>query len=157
MSAIRSLLLPLALVFAAIAVFELGARYGATNMRGYAIASEMQFPLRIYAQGRSTMDLNSKATFELIIDNAIAAGAVHRQIWYLSKEARAELDKVLAYALSLRGNAVIERFENTEASEDLPNLNREKLAEVKEAVREAKVDLIDNAQIEDVQIDEAQK
>ena len=60
MEKIKSLLLPLALVFGAIAVFEFGARYGATNMRAYAIASELQFPLRIYAQAQSNMDAGSE-------------------------------------------------------------------------------------------------
>jgi menaquinone-dependent protoporphyrinogen IX oxidase len=145
MEKIKALLLPLALVFAAIAVFEFGTRYGATNMRAYAIASEMQFPLQIYTQGRSTMDPNSRAFFEMIIDNSIAAGALHRQVWYLDKEAREQLEKVMAYALSVRGDAVLARFEQAEASEDLPNLNRDKLAEVKQAVQEAKVELVDRA------------
>ena len=43
MEKIKSLLLPLALVFSAIAVFDPGARYGATNMQAFAIASELQF------------------------------------------------------------------------------------------------------------------
>jgi hypothetical protein len=53
MEKIKSLLLPLALIFSAIAVFEFGARYGATNMQAYAIASELQFPLNIYAQNEA--------------------------------------------------------------------------------------------------------
>ena len=35
MDKIKNLLLPLALIFGAIAVFETGARYGATNMRAH--------------------------------------------------------------------------------------------------------------------------
>lgn len=145
MEKIKSLLLPFALVFAAIAVFEFGARYGATNMRAYAIASELQFPLRIYAQAESNMDKDSKETFAMLIDNGIAAGAIHRQIWYLDKEARAALDKVLTYALSVRGDAVAERFTAMEVSQEIPNLNKAKLSEIRAAVMEAKIELIDNA------------
>lgn len=145
MDKIKSLLIPLALVFAAIAVFEFGARYGATNMRAYAIASELQFPLRIYAQGQSTMDEVSSEGFALLIDNGIAAGAMHRKVWYLDKEARAALDKVLAYALSVRGDATAERFAKMETSENVPALNKAKLSEIREAVIQARTKLIDNA------------
>lgn len=145
MDKIRSLLLPIALVFAAIAVFEFGARYGATNMRAHAIASELQFPLRIYEQAGSNMDDGSRATFTMLIDNGIAAGAMHRQIWYLDGKASAALDQVLAYALSLRGDAVVERFASLEAGDAIPGLNKGKLKQIQEAVNEAKVDLIDNA------------
>lgn len=145
MEKIKALLLPLALVFAAIAVFEFGARYGATNMRAYAIASELQFPLNIYAQAESSMDEGSKETFALLIDNGIAAGSLHRQVWYLDKEASAALDKVLAYALSIRGDAVAERFASMEASEELPALNKAKLSEIRQAVIDAKTELVDNA------------
>lgn len=145
MDKIKSLLLPLALVFGAIAVFEFGARYGATNMRAYAIASELQFPLRIYAQAQSSMDEGSQQTFALLIDNGIAAGSMHRQVWYLDKKARAALDKVLTHALSVRGDAVAGRFASMQASEDMPALNKAKLSEIHAAVLEAKADLIDNA------------
>ena len=64
MEKIKSLLLPLALIFSAIAVFEFGARYGATNMQAYAIAGELQFPLNIYAQNEADMDNRSKEYFE---------------------------------------------------------------------------------------------
>jgi hypothetical protein len=145
MDKIKSLLLPLALVFAAIAVFEFGARYGATNMRAYAIASELQFPLNIYAQARSNMDANSKEMFALFIDTRIGTGALHRQIWYLDNEAQAALDKVLTYALSVRGDAVAERFATISESQDMPALSQTKLSEIRAAVIEAKIELIDNA------------
>jgi hypothetical protein len=145
MEKIKSLLLPLALVFAAIAVFEFGARYGATNMRAYAIASELQFPLSIYIQAEANMDNSSKENFARIIDNGIASGAMHRQIWYLGQDAQAALDSLLSYALKVRGDAVAERFASMEASEDMPALNETKLTEIREALAEAKVDLIDNA------------
>lgn len=145
MEKIKSLLLPLALVFAAIAVFEFGARYGATNMRAYAIASELQFPLSIYVQAEANMDKSSKEHFTMIIDNGIAAGAMHRQIWHLGQDAQAALDSLLSYALKVRGDAVAERFASMEASEDMPALTEIKLTEIREALAEAKSDLIDNA------------
>lgn len=145
MEKIKSLLLPLALVFAAIAVFEFGSRYGATNMRAYAIASELQFPLNIYVQAEANMDAGSKETFGMLIDNGIAAGAMHRQVWYLASDAQAALDKTLARALSIRGAAVDERFATMEAREDLPVFNKSKLVEIREAIAEAKVDLVDHA------------
>ena len=145
MEKIKSLLLPLALIFSAIAVFEFGARYGATNMQAYAIASELQFPLNIYAQNEANMDNSSKEYFAMMIDKGIAAGAVHRQIWYLDRDATAALDSLLSYALKVRGDAVTERYALMETNEDIPALNQAKLVEIREALDEAIVDLIDNA------------
>ena len=145
MEKIKSLLLPLALVFSAIAVFEFGARYGATNMQAYAIASELQFPLSIYTQNEANMDKGSKEYFSMMIDKGIAAGAMHRKIWHLSRDAQAALDSLLSYALKVRGDAVTERFASMEANEDVPALRETKLAKIREALSEAKVDLIDNA------------
>jgi hypothetical protein len=145
MEKIKSLLLPLALVFAAIAVFEFGARYGATNMRAYAIASELQFPLSIYVEAEANMDKSSKENFSMIIDNGIIAGAMHRQIWYLNRDAQAALDSLLRTALKVRGDAVAERLASMEASEDMPALNETKLTEIREALAEAKAGLVDNA------------
>ena len=145
MEKIKSLLLPLALVFSAIAVFEFGARYGATNMQAFAIASELQFPLNIFAENKANMDNSSKDYFTMMIDKGIAAGAVHRQIWHLDRDAQAVLDSLLSYALKVRGDAVTERFASMEASEDIPALNQAKLVEIREALAEARVDLIDKA------------
>jgi hypothetical protein len=145
MEKIKSLLLPLALVFAAIAVFEFGARHGATNMKAYAIASELQFPLTIYVQAEANMDDNSRRHFAMIIDKGIAAGAMHRQIWHLAQDAQDALDSLLSYALKVRGDAVTERFASMEASKDIPALNETKLAKIREALAEAKSDLIDQA------------
>ncbi|MGZ0707406.1 hypothetical protein ACWPKO_03600 [Coraliomargarita sp. W4R53] len=146
MEKLKSLLLPLALVFATLAVFEFGARYGATNMRAYAIASELQLPLAIYAQTDSNMDIGSKERFAALIDNGIAMGAMHREVWYLDKDARAALDKALTHAFSVRGDAAAERFASIEASDKLPELNKTKLSEIREAIVTAKVELVDNAQ-----------
>ena len=145
MEKIKSLLLPLALLFAAIAVFEFGTRYGATNMRAYAIASELQFPLSIYAQDEANIDNRAKENFAMIIDHGIAAGAMHRRIWYLDRDAQAALDSILSYALKVRGDAVAERFASMEANESIPTLNETKLTDIREALAEAKSDLIDNA------------
>ena len=145
MEKIKPLLMPLALVFSAIAVFEFGARYGATNMQAYAIASELQFPLSIYTQSEANMDNASKEYFAMMIDKGIAAGAMHRKIWHLSRDAQAALDSLLSYALKVRGDAVTERFASMEANEDIPALSETKLAKIREALSEAKVDLIDNA------------
>ena len=70
---------------------------------------------------------------------------MHRQIWHLNRDAKAVLDSLLSYALKVRGDAVTERFASMEASEDMPALNQAKLAKIREALAEAKVDLIDNA------------
>ena len=145
MDKIKSLLLPLALIFAAIAVFEFGSRYGATNMRAYTIASELQFPLTIYAQAEANMDKRSKELFAMRIDQSIAAGAMHRQIWHLDRDALAALDRVLHYALKVRGDAVAERFATMEANEDFVELSASQLGEIREALAEAKVALIDKA------------
>lgn len=145
MEKIKSLLLPFALVFAAIAVFEFGARYGATNMRAYAIASELQFPLGIYVQAQSNLDAATKEAFSLPIDNGIAAGVLHRELWYLDKDAKAALDKALAYALSIRGDAAAERFAKMEASEDAKGLSAARIKEIQELIESAKIELVDNA------------
>jgi hypothetical protein len=70
---------------------------------------------------------------------------MHRQIWYLDRDAQTALDSLLSYALKVRGDAVAERFASMEASEDMPALTKTKLTEIREALAEAKVDLIDNA------------
>ncbi len=145
MDKIKSLLLPLALVFAAIAVFETGARYGATNMRAHAIAGELVFPLTVYVQGQGNMNQESLDNIAAVIDNGIAAGSMHRRLWYLDKDAKAALDKVLAYAFSVRGEGVAARLTAAIDAEDTSEATKARLTEVKAAVNEAKVELIDNA------------
>lgn len=146
MKKIQGILLPLALVFGAIAIFETGARYGATNMRALAIASELQLPLGIYVSGHTTMDDESRAQWVAVIDNGIAAGAIHRQLWYLGKESQAQLDKILRFALSMRGDGATKRFEAIANSEPLPEgVNLVKLDEIRRAIDIAQVELIDNA------------
>ncbi len=145
MNKLKSLLLPLALIFAGIAVFESGAHYGATNMRAYAIARELQLPLAIYVQGQSSMDDASREPLAMLIDNGIAAGSIHRTVWYLNKDAKAALDEVLAYALTVRGNGLNARLDSDKASQDFPQANKARLEEIRKAVHDAQVELIDNA------------
>ncbi|MDP4610438.1 MAG: hypothetical protein NWT02_04570 [Opitutales bacterium] len=145
MDKIKSLLLPLALVFAAIAVFETGARYGASNMRAHAIAGELVFPLTVYVQGKDSMNAESRANIAAVIDNGIAAGSMHRQLWYLQKDSKDALDKVLAYAFSVRGDGVLERLTQAQAEEGINSDKKARLAEVTEAIKQAKADLADSA------------
>ena len=146
MEKIKSLLLPLALVFAAIAVFETGARYGSTNMRAYAIAEQLQISLQIAARGEAIENTPLRGTYAMLIDNEIASGAMQRRFWYLDKMAKTALDKSLTYALSARGpENVIRHFEAMKDSQEDSKLNPARLAEVIAAIREAKVELIDHA------------
>jgi hypothetical protein len=140
---LKNLLLPLALIFGAIAVFETGARYGASNMRAHAIASELQLPLSIYISGQSTMDAGAKAQWAAIIDHGIAAGAIHRQLWHLNEQAKGQLDKALTIALSARGDETARRYELIANSDEKPSDMT--LNEIQSAINRAKVELIDNA------------
>jgi hypothetical protein len=145
MDKIKSLLLPLALIFGAIAVFETGARYGATNMRAHALASELQLPLGIYITGQSSMDEKNVAQWTSIIDNSIAASCVHRQIWHLNKASKAQLEKALTFALSVRGDGTAKYFEAIANSDQANGIGEVKLTEIRNAIDNAKVELIDNA------------
>ena len=140
---LKNLLLPLALIFGVIAVFETGARYGASNMRAHAIASELQLPLSIYISGQSTMDAGAKAQWAAIIDHGIAAGAIHRQLWHLNEQAKGQLDKALTIALSARGDGTATRYELIANSDEKPSDMT--LNEIQSAINRAKVELIDNA------------
>lgn len=144
MAQFRSLLLPLALIFAAIAVFEFGARYGATNMRAVAIAEQTQLTMEIFSKAHSMMDEQAKASYLLVIDRSIASGALHRNIWHLSGDAQDILDRSLAEALSIRGNDVVKRFEAMQESEGISAAEKENLTKIQEALRSAKEELIDS-------------
>ena len=143
MDKIKSLLLPLALVFAAIAIFETGVRYGSTNMRAYAIASELKLPLSIYVQGSASLNEAGKEQLAFLIDGNIAAGAVHREVWYLSKRAKAALDSTLAYALSVRGEDTLKRF--SDPDENTRKMLGGESEKVLSALASAKLELVDNA------------
>ncbi len=147
MDKIKGLLLPLALVFAAIAVFEFGAQYGAKNVRMVAIAGQLQSNLNFYTQNSHLFNEESNGHLEAIIDNLIATAAIERQAWFfkLKDQPKATVDKVLAYALSVRGSATLERFNALEASSEPGGIDNARLAEIRTALTDAKVELIDNA------------
>ncbi|WP_269524381.1 hypothetical protein [Coraliomargarita parva] len=147
MNKIKSLLLPLALVFGAIAIFQFGIQCGATNMRAYAISSQLNLALEFYVPNKASMPPATIKSLEELIDNGIATGATHRNSWCLNlnKQAKVQLDKTLAYALSVRGDAVFDHFANAEEGSSIQNLSEAKLAEITTAIRSAKTELIDNA------------
>ena len=147
MNKFKSLLLPLALVFAALAIFEFGARYGASNTRALALAGQLQSYINMYVQALPHMDEKSESNLSAVIDNHIATAALERNAWYLKfrQEPKATLDKVLATALSVRGQNVLSHLNRVEASEEGPKLDAERVAEVRQAVQDAKAELITNA------------
>lgn len=143
MEKFKGLLLLLALIFGAIAVFETGARYGADNFRAQAIALEIQQPLKVYVANQSKLDPNLRAQLEVSIDRQIAAGAVHRKVWYLSKESKTALNKALTDALSIRGDATLARFEATTSAESkIPQADLDRIID---ALKDAQTELIENA------------
>ena len=87
------------------------------------------------------MDPTFKAQLELSIDRQIAAAAVHRQIWYLSGESRKRLNDTLGYALSVRGDATLKRFEDMSTAA----IPQDDLDRIITALKEATTKLIDNA------------
>ena len=147
MDKIRSLLLPLALVFASIAVFEFGARYGATNMRAIAIAEQTQLSMEIFSQAHTAMSKEAQASYIMLIDRNIAAGALHRNIWHLSGDAQTPLDQVLAKAFSIRGNDVEKRFAEMEKQEGISALEKQHLVKIQNALRIAKEELAGSKKI----------
>jgi hypothetical protein len=141
-------------LLAGVVVFEFGARYGAANVRAYGIAGELALPLNLYVRGAERLHEQQRHNIAFIIDYRIAAGAVHRKTWYLGKKAEEALAKVLAYALSVRGDAAVRRFEPT--PEDLAKVREQsgetglaafvtRMEELREAVAEAKKELVDEA------------
>lgn len=149
MDKIKALLLPLALVFAAIAVFELGARYGASNTRAIALTGQLNNFVNLYKQVGANADERSKANLEAVIDNHVVTAALERDAWYLrlKAEPKASLEKALADALMIRGDAVIARFEAMQASkeEDAPKLSPARFAEIRTALVSAQSDLLETA------------
>ncbi len=147
MDKLKALLLPLALVFGAIAVFEFGARYGASNVRAVALASQLQTYLNFYVQARGNTDEISEASLEKVVDNHIATAALQRDAWFLKfrAEPRATLDKALGYALSVRGDEVLEHFSTEPADDSQIKLSPEQLSRIRAAVDEAREELVENA------------
>jgi len=146
MDRLKSLLLPLALVFGAIAVFELGARYGASNMRAIAVSGELNLPLAIYKQGPSQIGPRDIEALALQIDRLIATAATRRNQWFLSKQAKQQLDLALTRALQARGDEAIRRFTRSEATKPaLEGLSEKELADIRAAIQSARTELIENA------------
>lgn len=159
MDKLKSLLLPLALVFAGIAVFEAGVRYGSTNMRAHAIAEQMQMLTQLRVSVRSEEHGNAQVPVVPVaqLDNLIALGAVHRQIWYLDSKAQEVLDKTLTFVLSARGpDNVIKNIELAKESKEGAQISEERVDKIIEAIRQAKVDLIENAPSAEAAPEEAQ-
>lgn len=147
MSKFRALLLPLAVVFAAIAIFETGARYGASNVRAIALTGQLQTYLNYYVQLRGNADKNSVETLEKIVDNHIATAALQRDAWFLKfkEEPRAGLDKALAYGLSVRGSEVLEHMSSEAEAAGKVTVPADQLEKIREAVARAREELVNQA------------
>lgn len=141
----KALLLPLALVFAAIAVFEFGARYGASNTRAIALTGQLNNFVHLYKQVGPHADEQSRANLEAVIDNHVVTAALERNAWYLrlKDEPKKSLEKALAEALAIRGDGVMQRFEAMQASteEGAPKLSSARLAEIRSALQTAQNEL----------------
>jgi hypothetical protein len=149
MEKIKALLLPLALIFAAIAIFEFGVRYGASNTRAIALAGQLNNSVNLYRQVAEHADERSRANLEAVIDNHVVTAALERGAWYLRlrDEPKASLDQALGKALFLRGDAVMARFETmtTSDEEGTPKLSSARLTEISTALERAQDELITTA------------
>jgi len=146
MDRLKSLLLPLALVFGAVAVFELGARYGASNMRAIAVSGELGLPLAIYKQGPTRIGPKDIEALAFQIDRLIATAATQRTQWFLSKNAKQQLDLALSQALEVRGDEAIRRFTRGDATQPaLEDLSEKELADIRAAIQSAQTELAENA------------
>jgi len=149
MKMIQAFLLPLALIFAAIAVFDLGARYGAANTRSVALTSQLNHFVQLYQQIGPQADAQSLANLALVIDNHVMTAALQRDAWHLrfKQEPKASLDDALAHALLLRGEALMLRLNapqtpTTGGEAVAASLSPARLAEIRNAVERAQADLI---------------
>ena len=149
MNKFRALLLPLALVFGAIAIFETGARYGATNMRAYAIAQQLHSLTQIRISIQTEENENTQVPVVPIdrIDSLIASGSMLREIWHLSTNAKEVLNNTLAFVLQARGyeniiNQLKQARESAGATED----SQEEFDSIIAAIQLAQTELIDNAE-----------
>jgi|AACY02.2.fsa_nt_gi hypothetical protein len=136
----RALLLPLALVFAAIAIFEFGARFGAANVRAVALAAQLENYLNYYEQIRGRADAASEVAIEKIVDNHIATAALQRDVWFLRfrREPRASLERALGEALALRGEAALEHMSSEPEAPGKVQVPAAKLEEIRQAVARAR-------------------
>ncbi len=148
MNKFRALLLPLAVVFGAIAIFETGARYGATNMRAYAIAQQLQSLTQIRISIQTEQNENAQVPVVPIdqIDSLIGSGSMLREIWHLSTNAKEALNNTLAFVLQARGSEnVINKLKQARDSEGTPDGNQEQFNSIIAAIQLAQAELIDNA------------
>ena len=129
----------LALVFAAIAVFQTGTRYGSDNFKAIAISDQLKLLTQIRVPvhhkdfGRRQLPIVSI----MLIDKSIVAGVKHRQLWYLNKKAKTELNQTLAAVLAMRGpENVIQHLENAKGEDDASNMKIK-------ALRKAEIELAD--------------
>ncbi|PXA05503.1 hypothetical protein DDZ13_01130 [Coraliomargarita sinensis] len=147
MDKLKALLLPLAMVFAAIAIFEFGARYGASNTRAIALTGQLNNFVNLYEQVGANADPQSKANLEAVIDNHLVTAALERNAWYLrfKHEPKASLEKALSHALEIRGDSVLERFETMHASADKEGakLSGARMDEIRQALKKAQAELSD--------------
>lgn len=138
MEKIKALLLTLALIFGGVVVFEIGVRYGAANMRAHAVADQLRVPLDLLENPPPFLNGPSRQVLQLIVDNAAATGAVQRQLWYLREKPASKLDEALTRAFSLRGKALLERFEENTFPEAEVDLSGDRgLAEIRRALERA--------------------
>lgn len=140
----KQILLPLALVIGAITVFELGARYGASNVRAVAVAAQLQTFLNYYAATSKDADIKSVEQLEQIIDHHIATAALQRDHWVLKlkQEPRGTLDRTLRNGLSVRGDEVLEHFAGANSKIENVAVAPDQLQRIKSAIAKAKRELI---------------
>jgi len=146
MNKLKSFLLPLALVFGAIAVFEFGVRYGASNTRALAVAAQISSLTGLYQPVRPYADSASKQQLAAAVDNHIMTGALIRNAWYLKlrAEPKQTLDAALARALALRGDAVLTRLEAMQSAsgDGPPPLSTAQYANIRTALTLAQNELV---------------
>lgn len=148
MAKLKGILLPLALVFAAIAIFEVGARYGAANTRAVALTGQLNNFTSLYKQVAPQADRRSLNNLEMVIDNHIVTAALQRGSWYLRlrAEPKAQLDQALGSALLLRGDGVKARFAALrDSDEDSTQISDVQLARILTALDLARAELIKTA------------
>jgi len=139
------------MIFASLALFGFGARYGATNMRAQAVAeqiftfSQLRISLHSEEHGSAHMPVISAAQYDMLI----ARGALLRQLWYLGflSDADQVLNQALTMALNARGaDNVIKTFRDAKGDpEKAGGFSASMLDEIIFALNEAKTELIDNA------------
>ncbi len=149
MNKLKALLLPIAIVFGAIAIFETGARYGATNMRAYAISQQLHSLTQIRISIQNEKNENTQVPVVPIdqIDNLIVSGSMLREIWHLSTNAKETLNNTLAFVLQARGcENVINRLKQARESEGTNDDDQKQFDAIIAAIQLAQIELIDKAE-----------